>query len=295
MLGQNEKFSVEEASTLLDFLGKKYPQSSKTSLKKMIIHGSIEINGKSARNPVVPVSKGDEVSYRKQSTVARANTPFRLFYEDEDIIVIDKPAGILTYGEKGSVGSSVYRELREYLSQNSRSRAELFVVHRLDREVSGLLLFAKSTEVQEKLKDNWKDFTKKYLALAEGVLKDENGLIKSWLSDGPGFKVYSGRECEGAKYAETSYRVLKVMENRTLIELQLVTGRKNQLRVHLSDLGHPVVGDRRYGADARWERRIRLHACYLRIRHPRTDEWMEFHSELPKGFLVLRPGHEKYK
>ena len=261
----------------------------------MITHGSIGVNGKTLKNPTAMVCKGDEITYRKHTIVARQNAPFRLLFEDESIIVIDKPAGLLTFGEKGSSGSSAYKELKEYLSTTSKSRAELFVVHRLDREVSGLLLFAKSEQIQEKLKENWQDFTKKYLALAEGRIKSKSGEFKSWLTDGPDFKVRSGPQREGAKYAETSYQVLKELENHTLLELQLVTGRKNQIRVHLADIGHPVVGDRRYGADAKYERRIRLHGCYLKIRHPKTDEWLEFRIDLPKGFLVLHPEHEHYK
>jgi 23S rRNA pseudouridine1911/1915/1917 synthase len=211
------------------------------------------------------------------------------------MIVIDKPAGMLTYGEKGSSGTSVYKELKEYLSAASKSRSELFVVHRLDREVSGLLLFAKTEKVQEKMKENWHEFTKKYRSLVEGVMEEKSGVATSWLSDGPEFKVHSGKEREGARYAETNWQVLKVLENNTLLELQLITGRKNQIRVQLSDMGHPVVGDRKYGADATFERRIRLHGCYLHIMHPKTDEWLEFHSDLPRGFLVLKPENEKYK
>lgn len=295
MSNNSEKFTAENESALLDFLATHYPQSSKTSLKKMITHGSIGVNGKTVKNPAVVLRQGDEVSYKRHTVVVRAYAPFRIVFEDDHMIVIDKPAGMLTYGEKGSSGSSAYKELKEYLSAASKSRSELFVVHRLDREVSGLLLFAKTEEVQEKLKENWHDFTKKYRAMVEGILNTKSGVARSWLSDGPEFKVHSGREREGAKFAETSWQVLKILEKHTLIELQLVTGRKNQIRVQLSDMGHPVVGDRKYGADAKWERRIRLHGCYLRIRHPKTDEWLEFHSELPRGFLILNLEHEKYK
>jgi 23S rRNA pseudouridine1911/1915/1917 synthase len=209
--------------------------------------------------------------------------------------VIDKPAGLLTYGEKGSSGSSAYKELKGYLSKSTKSRAELFVVHRLDREVSGLLVFAKSPEIQEKLKEGWHESIKKYFAFVEGIHDRKEGTIKSWLSDGPHYKVLSGEKREGAKYAVTNYKVLQVKDQNTLLEIQLETGRKNQIRVHLSDIGHPVVGDRRYGADATFERRIRLHACYLSFSHPQTNIRLEFKSGLPKGFLTLRPEDEQYK
>ncbi len=296
MLSNAEKYSVTDSTTLIEFLAIRYPQSSKTGIKKMIIHGSISVNGKIERNPAQMVKAGDEIIYQRNTMVARPKAPFRLIFEDEHIIVIEKPAGLLTYGDKGTSGTSAYKEMKEYLFKNSTGRSELFIVHRLDREVSGILMFARSEAIQERLKDNWKEFTKKYQALTEGVFSEESGEITSWLSDDrAGFKVYSGRERDGARYAETKWSVLKVMEDYTLVELQLVTGRKNQIRVHLSDIGHPVVGDRKYGADATWKRRIRLHGYYLRIRHPKTDEWLEFRSDLPKGFLVLHPKHENYK
>lgn len=295
MRKSGEAFKADQDGTLLDFLAGIYPQSSKTSLKKMIVNGNISVNGKIARTTITGICKGDEVIYRKPEMLKNTNSPFRLVFEDECIMVIEKPPGMLTYGEAGSAGTSAYKEIKDHLERNSKGKAGVFVVHRLDREVSGLLLFARSEQVQEKLKDEWKDFTKTYQALAEGIIRKKSGVISSWLSEGPGFRVRSGNRREGAKFAETSYRVIKETDGDTLVELQLVTGRKNQIRVHLSDMGHPVVGDRRYGADATWERRIRLHAVSLKIRHPLSGEWMEFHSPLPKGFLVLKPEHEKYK
>ena len=295
MQNQSEKYSVEQESSLLDFLAGKYPQSSKSALKKMISHGSVSVNNKTIRNPAALLGKGDAVSYTRHTMVARSNAPFRLIFEDDSIIIIDKPAGLLTYGEKGTSGTSAYKELKDYLSSAAKARVELYVVHRLDREVSGILMFAKSEEIQEQLKDSWQEFTKKYRALAEGRVQQKSGTMKSWLSDSVDYKVRSGPEREGARLAETTFEIIKLLDRHTFLELQLITGRKNQIRVHLADMGHPVVGDRRYGADARWERRIRLHACYLRIRHQNSGEWLEFHSELPRGFLLLRPEHEKYK
>jgi len=295
MANLSSTFTVTDESSLLDFLAIQYPQSSKTSLKKMIVHGNIFLNGKTAKNPSVRVAKGDIVGYARHTMVTRSNAPFRLVFEDECLVIIEKPAGLLTYGEKGTSGTSAYKEMREYLSNASKSREELFVVHRLDREVSGLLMFARTEEVQEKLKENWQEFTKKYYALAEGIIKEKSGVLSSWLSDGPGYTVRSGAKREGAKYAETKFNVLKVLEDHTLLEMHLITGRKNQLRVHLADISHPIVGDRRYGADDTWERRIRLHACYLKFQHPKTGQWLEFQSDLPRGFLVLKPENEKYK
>jgi 23S rRNA pseudouridine1911/1915/1917 synthase len=290
-----EMFKVSAESTLMDWLSEHYPQSSRTSLKKMVINGQIYVNGVQQHNLLIRLKEGDSLVYRKSEILKNPHSPFRIIHVDDSIVVIDKPAGMLTYGEKGSSGTSAYKELKEYLQRRDKSGDRLFVVHRLDREVSGLLLFARTAEIQEELKENWQDFTKRYQALCEGVMKQKSGVIRSWLSEGRDFRVISGEEREGAKYAETSFRVLRVLDGNTLAELELVTGRKNQIRVQLADLGHPVIGDRRYGADARWERRIRLHSVYLRFRHPGDGTWMEFSSSLPRGFLELRPEHEKYK
>jgi len=295
MPSNTEYFKVTGKSSLAEFLERVFPQSSRSSLKKMVINGSIRINDQTIRNPASTVNSGDSVSYRRQVILRGETLPFPLIYEDGFILVIDKPAGVLTYGEKGSDGTSVYKQLKDYLSKSTKSRADLFVVHRLDREVSGLLIFAKSTEIQEKLKEGWAESIKKYFAFVEGIPERNEGTIRSWLSDSPHYKVISGSKREGAKYAVTNYKVLQVKDKNAMLEIHLETGRKNQIRVHLSELGHPVIGDRKYGADATFERRIRLHACYLSVMHPETNIRLEFNSGLPKGFLTLRPQKELYK
>jgi 23S rRNA pseudouridine1911/1915/1917 synthase len=295
MSSNAEHFKVSVKSSLARFLESTFPQSSRTSLKKMVINGNISLNNRIARNPSVEVNPGDMISYQRQVILRGESSPFRLIHEDAYILVIDKPAGILTYGEKGSDGTSAYKELKDYLSKTAKARVDLFVVHRLDREVSGLLMYAKSPEIQEKLKGGWSESIKKYFAFVEGIPEPNEGTIKSWLSDGPNYKVISGDKREGARFAVTNYKVIQVKEGNALLEVQLETGRKNQIRVHLSDFGHPVIGDRRYGADATYERRIRLHACFLSVRHPITNQQIEFKSGLPKGFLTLKMENEVYK
>jgi 23S rRNA-/tRNA-specific pseudouridylate synthase len=192
-------------------------------------------------------------------------------------------------------GTSFYQQLLGWIKEKTDGKERLFTIHRLDREVSGLLIFAKSERIQEKMKAEWKDVRKLYYALVEGSVKKDSGTIRSWLAEGKDQKVYSVRSPEGAKLAVTHYRVMDRTEGFTLLEVELETGRKNQIRVHLSEMGCPVVGDRRYGADDRYERRIRLHAFFLSFRHPVTEQLMELKSRMPKGFLVLREGDEKYK
>jgi 23S rRNA pseudouridine1911/1915/1917 synthase len=169
------------------------------------------------------------------------------------------------------------------------------VVHRLDREVSGLLVFAKTEAVQEEIKNHWQENRKLYYALVEGDPKKEEGVIRSFLREGHDQRVYSTKIEEGARLAITKYRVMDRTPGYSLLEIELQTGRKNQIRVHLAEMGCPVVGDRRYGADATYERRIRLHAYYLSMKHPITGSLIEAKSRMPKGFLVLKNENEKYK
>jgi len=290
------KIKVGQEISLIGLLHQEFRDASRTSVKKLISHGSIKVNGKMTTNPSVLVEPGDEVEYiKRQKPQTKIKAPFPVIFEDAEIFVAEKPAGLLTIGDKGLGGTSFYKIMLEFVKEKSKGEERIFIVHRLDREVSGLLVFAKSGEIQQKLKDNWGQSKKMYYALVEGHPPEESGTIKTWLMDGKDQRVVSVQEQDGAKYAITHYRILDKTEEFALLEVQLETGRKNQIRVHLSGMGCPVVGDRRYGADARFERRIRLHAFYLSFPHPMTGIQTEFKSKMPKNFLVLKPENEKYK
>lgn len=290
------KIQVPAPMTLSELLLNEFRDASKTTVKKIISHGSVKVNGKMNTNPSAPVTPADQVEYIKQ-TVQRSKikAPYPIAYEDQSILVAEKPAGLLTVGDRGLGGTSFYKELLAYVKENSEGRERLYVVHRLDREVSGLLIFTKTEELQQTLKNDWKNTKKLYYALVEGSPGEDKGTIRSWLSQGNNQKMYSGPISDTAKLAVTHYKVMDRTEGYALLEVELETGRKNQIRVQLAEIGCPVVGDRKYGADETYERRIRLHAFYLAIRHPATGEAMEFKSKMPKAFLVLKPEDEKYK
>jgi 23S rRNA pseudouridine1911/1915/1917 synthase len=290
------KKKITKEISLLDHLLGEFKTASKTTVKQRITHGNVRVNGKMVTNPSVMLQEGDAVEYEKQSVkITKVKPPFQVLFEDDAILVAVKPAGLLTIGDKGLGGTSFYQQMQAYVRENSKGKERLFVVHRLDREVSGILLFAKSEKLQEEIKDHWMDTKKLYYALVEGQPAEERGTIRSWLVEGHDQRVYSVKVQEGAKLGITHYRVMDRTPDFALLEVELETGRKNQIRVHLSEMGCPVVGDRRYGADARYERRIRLHAFYLSIRHPVTGKLIDFKSKMPKGFLELKPGDEKYK
>lgn len=290
------KIIVKKETTLLEVMLEAFATSSRTGVKQRIAHGNVRVNGQMATNPATVVKPGETVEYeRQEQRQGKIRPPFPVLYEDGDIVVAVKPAGLLTVGDRGTGGTSFYQQMLAWVKESSKGKERLYVVHRIDREVSGILVFTKSEGLQERMKQQWGETKKLYYALVEGQPPKERGTIRSWLKDGPQQRVVSGKEQEGAKHAVTHYRVMDRTPDYTLLEVELETGRKNQIRVHLADLGCPVVGDRRYGADARYERRIRLHAFYLSFPHPETGKKLEFKSPMPKGFLELKPGDEKYK
>ena len=237
---------------------------------------------------------GDEVTIDPhRGKTIRTELPFPVLYEDDYLIVIDKPAGISTSSIDGS--SDVTSIMKTFIRDKSKGTSSAFVVHRLDKEVSGILLFAKTEELSEIIRNNWEKTEKHYYALVEGSPGKHQGTIKSWLKDDDRQKVHSVGEKEHGKFAITHYKLIKPVGNNILLDIQTETGRKNQIRVHLSDIGCPIVGDRKYGASGQFIRRIRLHACSLSFVHPVLKKKILVESPMPDGFLTVKDGDEKYK
>ncbi|MEO9885190.1 MAG: RluA family pseudouridine synthase [Balneola sp.] len=211
-----------------------------------------------------------------------------ILYEDHDILVIDKSSGLLTMGnEKASVNTAHYL-LNEYVKKgNSKSKRRIYIVHRLDRDTSGVLIFAKSDQAKRFLQDNWSDFTKTYYAVVEGSLSAKEDTISSYLVENSIHKVYSINNPEEGKLAKTKYKVVKENSDFTLIEIELLTGRKNQIRVHMADKGCPVAGDYVYGEKQKGIKRLMLHAAVLSVVHPETKERMKFEAPTPNVFERL--------
>ena len=209
-------------------------------------------------------------------------------YEDDAVIVIEKPAGLLTIASETEKVKTAYYQLNEFLKQRSTgTRERIFIVHRLDRDTSGLMVFAKSEAVKMTLQGSWKTAEKRYYAIVEGTPVKKEGEIESNLSETKSLKVYSSRKQDQAKRAKTKYRVLKRSREYALLDILLETGRKNQIRVHLADIGHPVAGDKKYGARTDPLKRLGLHACLLSFNHPVTGERKRFESTLPDRFNML--------
>ena len=226
----------------------------------------------------------------------RRRLPFPILHEDKDLIVIDKPAGMLTTHTRAKETNTAEEWLNDYVRKGqAKSRKHVWLVHRLDRETSGVMMFAKSEEVADWFRANWNELTEKtYLARVEGELAEEKGVYESYLQeDADGYKVRSvknpssgsrnpsaSRDGRVPKLARTEWRKLSTCDGTTLVEVTLKSGRKNQIRVHFSEAGHPVVGDVKYGGQK--ASRLYLHSAKLRFKHPHSDEWLEFASQPSK-------------
>jgi 23S rRNA pseudouridine1911/1915/1917 synthase len=290
------EITADKSASLIDILLEEFKGSSRSSIKKIILHGTINLNGKVVKNPSILLKTGDVVTYTKfKPGHTKVNPPFKILYEDEFLLFVEKPAGILTYGEKGTEGTSVYRELLEYFREISGTKEKIYMVHRLDREVSGILLFAKTEEIQSKIKEQWKDNEKRYYALVEGKPQENEGTVRSWLKENSGLKVYTTYESPEAKLAITHYKVMKEIPGHTLLEVSLETGRKNQIRVQLAEIGCPITGDRKYGSADPFKRQIRLHAFLFILLHPVSGIRLKVETPMPAGFLSLKEKDEKYK
>jgi 23S rRNA pseudouridine1911/1915/1917 synthase len=282
------KIISSKEDSLINFLMGEFKTSSRTKIKKIILRGTITVNGKIRTNPVLKIIPGDVIEYLKyHAPLHTQDAPFPVLFEDENLIAVVKPAGLLTYGEKGTTGTSLYRMINDFLRERSRGNEKIYVCHRLDREVSGILVFAKSEEIQEQIKDKWKETEKRYYALVEGKPPQSEGTVESWLKENKAQKVYTAKEAPDAKFAVTHYKVIKELPGHTLLEIRIETGRKHQIRVHLSDLGCPIVGDWKYGASRKITGHIRLHAFYFAMKHPVTGKPLEFKTQMPRGFLSV--------
>ena len=208
-----------------------------------------------------------------------------IIYEDQDIIVVNKSCGLLTVEANYEKVKTAHRILTTYIRKGSlKSKKQLFPVHRLDRDTSGVLVFAKSYDTAETLKVQWKDVKKKYIAMVHGILKEKSGTITSYLTENENYEVYSVKDHRKGDLAKTRYKVVEESKVYSLIEIELLTGRKNQIRVHFSEKGHPLVGDTKYGKKDGPKRRLALHSQFLTFKHPRTGKEVTFQAEVPMFF-----------
>ncbi|WP_141500532.1 RluA family pseudouridine synthase [Paenibacillus luteus] len=290
---KSKSYPVTEPMELLPFLIKNISGAGRNVVKSILAHGQVSVGGKSTTAYNYPLQPGQTVTVGKDRPQEKLPLEgLSILFEDEHIIVIKKDSGLLSISSDAAPENEItaYRQLMAHVRQeNAKNR--IFVVHRLDRDTSGVMMFAKSEAVQQQLQNSWQDTVQEriYVALVEGAVKKEKGTISSWLKESKTLKMYSSSYPKDGLHAVTHYKVLRSNKNFSLLEVNLETGRKNQIRVHMEDIGHPVVGDKKYGARTRIIGRLGLHARVLAFTHPITGKLVRFETDIPK--LFLKPFH----
>jgi 23S rRNA pseudouridine1911/1915/1917 synthase len=266
---------------------------TRTKIKQLFKYRAIQVNDELVKTLDQLLIQGDRVSVSKDNKESKIIPPLgiKIIYEDDAVIVTEKPPGLLTIASETEKTKTAYYQLNEYLKQRVSGAGErIFIVHRLDRDTSGLIVFAKNEAVKRMLQGTWNEVEKRYYAIVEGTPVKKQGEIRSHLRETKSLRVYSGRHSDEAKNAITKYQVIRQSKGYALLDILLVTGRKNQIRVHLADIGHPVAGDEKYGAQTDPLKRLGLHAYLLSFKHPTTGNSMRFKSEMPERFRNIMLG-----
>ena len=284
------KFTSPHAGGLLEVVGKLLPDHSATRVKSLLRHRQLAVNGTATTQFDYPVAEGDEiwVNYGGSFDVFR-HPNLKLLYEDESILVVDKGYGMLSTAAGKVKDDTVFSVMRAYVKKRNE-HARVFIVHRLDRDTSGIMLLTRTAKAREKLVKNWTQMVaeRHYVAVVEGEMDKDEGLIQSYLYDGDdNYTVHSTDDPNRGTLAKTRYTVLERGADKTLVQLSLRKGLKNQLRVHMSDQGYPISGDRKYGGHPNAIKRLALHATHLKITHPATGQEMTFDSPVPDSFREL--------
>ena len=274
---------------LLEFLLASMSDSKRTTVKDFLKYNQVMVNGTVTRQFDLELKAGDTVLVNTTREFQMLRNPrLSIVYEDDDIIVVNKGYGLLSVGTDKIKTGTAYSILRDYLKR-IYPRNKLFIIHRLDQHTSGLMMFAKNVKAKEAMQHNWNNMVleRRYVAVVEGKLEPSEGEVRSYLAENSVHEVYSTDNPEEGQPALTLYRSLRCANGYTLVELQLETGRKNQIRVHMKDLGHPIAGDRKYGAKTSPIHRLALHAMTLRFAHPVTRADMNFSTPLPPQFAKM--------
>lgn len=285
-----QEIKADKPSQLLDFLIEKQVRKSRNAIKSLLAHKQIKVNGKLITQFDFELNNGDRVVVMKfdQSRKEKKMKGLKIIFEDEDLILVDKEAGFLSVSTDKEKMRTVYGMLNEYVKKQNKN-ARLFVLHRLDREVSGLLIFARNAELQDIFQKNWDNLVIKYVytGIVEGIPAKKEETLVSWLTENKNFVMMSSSYDNGGLKSVSHYKVLKSVGHYSLLQFDLETRRKNQIRVQMQQIGCPIVGDKKYGASKNPIKRIALHGGELQLKHPTTGELLEFKSPTPKVMQQL--------
>ena len=287
---QLKEYKVKENTTLLEFLLANLKGQSRNNVKSLLTHRQVLIDGAPVTQYDFVLSSGDIVMI-SPAPVRKITNPkeqLDIIYEDDELIAINKPSGLLSIASDREKELTAYRLLMDHVRlTNPRNR--IYVVHRIDKDTSGVLIVAKNEKLRDLLQDRWNNIVKYrgYYAIIEGSLKEKEGRIRSWLREASTNLMYSSRKPGDGKESITNYRVIKEITEYSLLDVNIETGRKNQIRVHMKDLGHNIIGDDRYGSTKNPLNRLGLHAYSLEFIHPIKKKTMRFEAKMPAEFVSM--------
>ncbi len=291
---ESRDFTAKEAMGLLEFLIIQYPNLSRNNVKSLLARKQVSLNGRPTTAFDAPLAPGDKVTVSRYGARDAKPLPFKIISEDDEFVAIDKPSGLLSVSDDHETEYTAFNLTYTFLKdQNIKTR--LYMLHRIDKDSSGLLVFSKNSEVRDALQEKWNDLVTRrgYFAIVEGRLSKKEDTLKSFLRETSTRLVFVDHEDEGGKEAITHYRVMAENEEFSLLDISIETGRKNQIRAQFHDLGHDIVGDDKYHAKKDPLERLGLHAYSLEFKHPFSGQTKKFYAPIPKLFKNLFPEMKK--
>ena len=291
-----KQFVVKEECELLEFLLKTFQGQSRNSVKSLLSSHRVSIEGAPVTQFNFKLYPGDTVIISNTAIHKKTRINLPIIYEDNDLIVINKPTKLLSVPSDNEKGSTAFRMVNDYLQQKDKHN-RAFIVHRLDEDTSGVLMFAKNVKMANALTDgdNWNNLVKKrgYYAIVEGILDKKEGTVSSWLKKNSQNMMYSSKKKGDGQLAITNYKIIQENKLYSLADVDIKTGRKNQIRVHFGDMGHFIIGDDKYGEPSNPIKRLGLHAYELDIVNPLNGKLMKFKAPMPKEFNSLFNSNKK--
>ena len=287
-LNSIKEFKVHDECELLEFLFTKFPKLSRNAVKSILSGHYVSVNGAPVSQYNLKLSKDDVVIVSKQRISKKNRQDLPIIFENDEFIVINKPSGLLTIPSDNEKGRTAYRMVNDYIQQKDK-HSRIYVVHRLDEDTSGVLMFAKNPKIKDILQKNWSDIVleRGYFAVVEGKMPKQEDTLVNFLRENSLNLMYVTNDKTNGKKCVTQYKVLKFNKDYSLLDVNIDTGRKNQIRVQLGHIGHHVIGDDKYGEPLDPIKRLGLHAYKLKFVHPITKKIFEFKTDMPKEFETL--------
>ena len=284
------EYPVTKNCELLEFLLETLKGQSRNSVKSLLTNHRVSVDGAPISQYNFKLAKGDVVIISKTPIHKKTRSNLPIIFENDEIIVINKPSGLLSIASDKEKGSTAYRMLTDYVQQKDKHN-RIYVVHRLDEDTSGVLMVAKNEKLRDALQDKWNELvsSRGYYAIVDGKLDKKSGTLTSYLKKNAQNMMYSSKKAGDGQYAVTHYKVLAETDSYSFLDVHIDSGRKNQIRVHLGDIGHNVIGDDKYGNPTNPIKRLGLHAYELILKHPFTGKEMKFKAPIPKEFETLFP------